>query len=213
MLPEAGRDERPAVADPDRADHDDRVAGHTAGDEGQHLVGWAVEPLDVVRHDEDRPGGRHLHHQVEGGESGQERLRRRALLGTERAQECASLRGPEGVDGVEHGSEQLVQAGEGKLGLGLDAGRRQDGASRGPRLIGGRMQQRGLADARLTRDHDRGTFIGGPLDERPQEAEVVVPADEARCHSHRLNSRRRRPSAQYGPRRPSEAAPAPGPPR
>ena len=56
---------------------------------------------------------------------------------------------------IEKGSAELMQAGEGELHLSLDAGESDDPEVR--RLIRDVLEQRGLADARLTVHHQRPT--------------------------------------------------------
>ncbi len=141
------------LAAADGQDHRDGIGQQPAGGEHDRARGRPVEPLDVVDHHQHR---RRLGEHVEQPE------RRRAhqiALGTgglgqpERAAEGSRLRARQAVECAEHGTQQLVQAAEGDLDLGLDAARPQhDGIAGGRHRV---IEQRALADARFAANHER----------------------------------------------------------
>ena len=140
---------RVVVARPD--EHGDRVGLQPPRHEHERLGRRAVEPVGVVDDAQQRPlvGG--------GGEQAQhgDRDQEAVLDPLGRQPEGAAQRGGLHVGqlagAVEHRPQQLVQAGEGQLGLGLDAGPREHahpvGAGQRP------LQQRGLADPGLAAQH------------------------------------------------------------
>ncbi len=83
---------------------------------------------------------------------------------------------------IEHGPTQLMQPAVGELHLGLDANRTRDAATFG--MLGQIIEERGLAHARLTAEHDDsalpGPSVGQELVERlalrlpPQESDRTV---------------------------------------
>ena len=60
QLVDAGRIERRCLAIAQPHQHHERIGAEAAGDEGERIGGWAVEPLDVVGDDQDR-GARRRH--------------------------------------------------------------------------------------------------------------------------------------------------------
>ena len=82
------------------------------------------------------------------------------------------------IGAAEDRPQELVQAGEGQVRLGLHAGRAQDGHPAGLRARGGLREQRGLADPGLAADHQRATAVRHALDELGDQGELAVTAEE-----------------------------------
>jgi hypothetical protein len=61
--------------------------------------------------------------------------------------------------------QELVQPGEGELGLCFDASRRQDPTAAGLKALASTLQQRRLADARFAADDQRAADTRQTIDE------------------------------------------------
>ena len=136
-----------------REHHPDRVGGQPPGDEAQGLRRRLVQPLLVVDHADQRALPGHVAEQAEHGQPDQEPVRRRPGGQPERGPQGIALRHRDPVEVVRHRRAQLMEPGEGQGHLGLHARRARHPApgGRGPR--GQVVQQRGLAHARVTADH------------------------------------------------------------
>jgi hypothetical protein len=72
-LREPGRLNGTIDALPDGEHQHQRFEMHPAGHEGQHIAGWAVEPMCIVGDEQQRNGLRSLHQEIQCRQSNQER--------------------------------------------------------------------------------------------------------------------------------------------
>jgi hypothetical protein len=121
-----------------------------------------------------------LRQQAEYGQAHQEPVRGRAGAEAERGLQGLALRLGQTAEPVQHRRAQLMQAGEGQLHLRLDPDRAHYLAAR-RRRSGQLVQQRGLAHARLTADHQH-PALSGPdrLDDPAQGADLATAAPQGR---------------------------------
>jgi hypothetical protein len=149
-----------------------------AGGEGQRLGRGPVQPLSLVDQPQHRPVLGRLGQQAEHRHRDQEPVLR--LLPTrgaeaEGATEGLRLRPGQAPDQLQQRAEQLVQGGEGQLGLGLDPAGPQHGHPVGP--PGGMVEQRRLADAGLPAHHQHPAARPTGVGEQPfQDVALGAPA-------------------------------------
>ena len=159
------------------------------GDEPEHLPRGAVEPLHVVDDAEKRAVVRGRE-QAECRQRDEEAVRRLAGLETECDAQSRPLMLGDGVEPVEQRSAELVQARERQLHLGLDALDLRDAEpGRLPRRI---PQQCGLADARLTADHERSAATAARAVEQPVQRVALVDSPAEPGPGHRPTDGNRR---------------------
>ena len=121
---------RSAVRIPDGGEQHDRLVTDPAGEETQDGGAGFVQPLHVVGHHHHGTRGCGVAEQGEGGQADEEDPRGGFLGEPERGGQGLALRGRQTVVlgqalAVDQRCEQLVQAGEGQPGLGLQTGRVQ----------------------------------------------------------------------------------------
>jgi hypothetical protein len=154
------------------------------GDEHQGVGRRLVEPVRVVDHTQHGPPLGHLGEQAEDGHRGQEPVVVAATLQAERGPKGRGLGPGQAPDLTEDRPQQLVQAGEGQLGLGLDAARLQDlhvGS-----MLDGILEQRRLPRTSLpAQDEDAAPETPGGVQERRQRRALGVPAVQ---HHHPADS-------------------------
>ena len=131
----------------DGEDHRDPLRQQAPPDERQRLGGGLVEPLRVIEYADQRSVLGDLGQQAERRQRHEKALRRRAVLQTERDLQRVPLRARQASELTEHRRAQLVQPGERKLHLGLDA--RGAGDATALRVLEHVLEQRRLADPRL----------------------------------------------------------------
>src|SRR5262249_21403045 len=112
-----------------------------------------VQPLGVVDETHQRPFLRELGEDAEERERDEERIGARRGREPEGGAERVRLRLGQLLERRQLAAEELVEPGEGELGLGLDAGRAKDAGSvaRRPRVVEGRA----LAHARFPAQYER----------------------------------------------------------
>ena len=175
--PQAGRRGVEALAVARGEDEDDALGADAPRGEEQRLERRGVEPVDVVDDGQQRLvlGGRAEQAEHGGGDGeavvgdglaeGQRPLQRRGLGGRDR------------VDEVEQRAQQVEQAGERDVALGLVAARAQD-AEVGRRRDGG-VEQRALADPGLAVDDEhRALALAGRLEDGLELALFAGPSDD-----------------------------------
>ena len=138
-----------------------------------HISGWSAVAL-----------GQQAQHR----KTDQEAVGRRPCALSERRGQRIALRGRQAIETVQQRRAQLVQAGEGEVHVGFDAGRARDAKS--GRALGDVVQQCGLADARLAAQHENLALPRARgLDQAVQRLALVVSAKQALIriarHSHR----------------------------
>ena len=140
---------------PGGAEQDDALGAEPAGDEDQRLAGGVVEPVDVVGGDEVGLLLRRGAQQRQHGRGDGEAVERGRRLQRQRAAQRARLHLGDAVAQGQQRGQQLQQARERDVGLGLEAPRAQDPevALRGG--VEGRAQQGGLADSGLAVEQER----------------------------------------------------------
>ena len=142
-------------------DHRDAFGAEPAAGEQERLQRRLVEPLRVVDRNQDRLLlGRHREQAEQAGRDREPVVRRRRPE-RERPPQRARLHLRDVVEAVEQGCDQLGQAGERDVGLGLDPPRPQHPQPR--RLADRPAHQRGLADAGLAVHQQRPALAGTGL--------------------------------------------------
>jgi pimeloyl-ACP methyl ester carboxylesterase len=129
------------------------------------ITGACVKPLRIVDDTQQRLLLSGIGKQAEHGEPDQEPIRRSAGAQTKRRTQSIALRARELPQTPEHRQTQRMQAGECELHLGLNARRPSNMASlrrhRKP------LQQSGLADPRLTTQHQHPALAGAHPRDQP----------------------------------------------
>ena len=90
----------------------------------------------------------------------------------------ASLRDRKGVGSAEHRTKQLMQTGEGKVGLALDARCGQDRDPARPCGFRRRGQDRRLSDPRITPNNEGATMLVKVVDEVSDACDLAVAAED-----------------------------------
>ena len=179
-----------------REQQHDALLLQPAGDEHERLARRRVEPRRVVdRHEH----GRAL---ADRGQQAERRgVEREAVAGhrrpeRERARERRPLRRRQRAQLGHDGAEQVGEAGERELGLGLDAARAQH---RHPVGGGDRVvEQRALADPRLAADHERGARSRvRPREQLRQAGPLCIAAEQHVAAILGFSSARRDPVRGY----------------
>ena len=109
-----------------REQQQDRLGLQAPGDEGKHLCRRPIEPLGVVDQAQQRRLLGSLGHEAQRREADQEAIGLLARAQPERGLERVALRQRQPLEAVEQRAAQLMQAGERKLHLRLDAHRAND---------------------------------------------------------------------------------------
>ncbi len=151
----------------------DRLGEQTPSDEGQRLRGNLVEPLRVVHEAEQRLLGRRVGQQAENRETDQEPVRRWPRTQPERRGQSLALRTGKPLDAPEERGAQLVQPGERKLHLGLDACPANDAVVAS--TLREMVQEGGLADTGLAPQHQDGAAPGLHHGAQPVEHLALAP--------------------------------------
>ena len=187
--------ERRRVAVADGGHERDRLALETPRDERQRPEARAIEPVRIVEDEDQRRGVGRVADELVGAERDKERVRLEVVRDAERRLERAPLRGGQGVLTPADRMQQLVQSGEGELGLGLDADGRQrarpDRAGALPRTV----QQRRLADARLAAEQQPAAAFADVIDDVVEAVRLRVAT--YKCRS-RVQAARRAHDARIG---------------
>ncbi len=108
--------------------------------------------MRIVDEAQERPLGCDRRQQVQHGQAHEKSIGRGSRADTERNAQRVTLRPREGIEVVQYRRAELMQAREGQLHLGLDAG----GPLHPAVISGGReaVEQSGLPDAGLTAEHE-----------------------------------------------------------
>jgi hypothetical protein len=160
----------------ERDQHADGLAGQPPRGEAERLERRAVDPVRVIDCDEQRRvGGRTGEQAEDGGKRGE------AVDGVvahgQRAAQGSGLRPREVLGQRQHRVQELVQARERQLGLVLGARGAQHADLGGP--LGGRPQQRGLADPGLSGQHEDGAAAGACVVQQDVDpGQLRCPADQ-----------------------------------
>ncbi len=184
QLVDTGGVERRFVAFAKPHHHCERIGAEAAGDEGEGIGGWAIEPLDIVGDDQDRGAGGRVREERERCEGDEERVLGRSLDEAKRHAEGRILRLRQRVEPCEDRSKQLVEASEGQVCLGPDAGRMEDPHPRGLGQHDGPLQKRRLADARIAVDQERPATGRRLDDEAGDDRQLAVPAEDPFAGDH-----------------------------
>ncbi len=145
----------------------------------QRVQRGGVNPLRVVDHNKQRAVLCQQRKQGEHGEPGQQRIGGHRIGGQrERTEQCSRLPVRQGRHLVQHWPQQLVQAGERQVLLGVPAGRGQHSQPGRPGLPFGIGQQDGLAHPCLTQQHQHLAARRGRIHKPPQPGQLTVSADE-----------------------------------
>ncbi len=99
-----------------RHQKDDRIRSYPTGDEGEHIAAWRVQPLHVVRHNQDGFAGCALRQQREGRQGDKKHVRRRGPVAqTECRLQGRALALGQGVDLLQDRSQRLLQGAVGQV--------------------------------------------------------------------------------------------------
>ena len=130
--------------------HPDAVGIQSPRDECEHIDRFLVEPLQVVDHDQGRPGARDRAEQGVRSEADQEHVGRRAENDPDRHPKGLALHRRQLVDEGLVAQHQSLHTGEGQAGLGLRADKSFGGHIRV--RFGDVVQQGRFPDAWVTAD-------------------------------------------------------------
>lgn len=130
----------------------DRFRTEAAGHERERVARRPVEPMGVLRDDEQGARRGALGEQLQGGERDAIGVRCRRIGQAQRDEERVALMVRQVLPPAQDGVQELVEPGEGEVGLGLDAGRREHLEAAALHPLAQRPDERGLADARLPVD-------------------------------------------------------------
>ena len=168
-----------------RHEHDrDRLREQPAGDERQREGGFLVEPLRIVDRTQKRLLLGRIREQAERRQADDEAIRRLAVAEPERHTQSLALGRGQSVEPTEHRRAELVQAGKRELDLRLNSDRPQQPQVR--RRIDRVVQQRGLADARLSAHHEGAALPRARRAKQPAESGALrVAATQGYSPSHR----------------------------
>jgi hypothetical protein len=178
MLRQSGIDERRRVTLARGGQQHDRIGLQAPGDEREDFGGRAVQPLRVLGQDQQRRVGGHLAQQVENGHRDPESLRCRLLAQSEGRVEHGALGGRQVRHAETQRTQELMKAGERQMSLGLHPGRADHREAALARRRGRRGQQPGLPDARLAVQHERAAAAGDPVEQRGQQLDLRIPAEQ-----------------------------------
>ena len=149
------------------------------GGKRQRVQRGGVDPLGVVDQHQQRAVLRQQRQQGQHGEPGQQRIGGHRIGGQrERTEQRFRLPVRQGRHPVQHRPQQLVQAGERQVLLGLPAGRGQHPQPRRPGLPFRIGEQDGLAHPRLAQQHQHLAVRRRRIHKPPQPGQLTVPADE-----------------------------------
>jgi hypothetical protein len=161
------------------------------GNEREDLQGRLVEPLGVLGQDQQRRLGCDLAEQVEHGHRDPEPLRRRIGAQPEGGVEHRPLRGGQVRHLGTQRAQQLMQARERQISLGLHPGRAQHHQTAFAGQVSRHREQPRLADARLAVQHQRAATRAGTAQQRGDQTDLGAPAEQrpgvARRARHLLN--------------------------
>ena len=160
------------------ANQADLAARQAPRDEAQHARARSVQPGQVVEDDEHGSCGGCLAKQHESRIRHDEPARGRAVAEAERDVEGVSVDRRELWQRVQEREEELVQTGEARPGLELDAGSAEDAHAHRRRRLRCGVQEAGLADTGLA-SHEQGSAVGpGRGEERADAAHLRLAPDE-----------------------------------
>jgi hypothetical protein len=183
--------DRGLIAGPDCGQQNNRLVLQPASDEGQHLYARAIEPVHVIRTCDHGRRFRRAAKDLQGGHRDEEQVGPTFGSDAERRLQCLPLRFGQGARQPQNRAEQLMEAGESKLGFGLYADGRQGLGPNGGGLPARALQQSRLADARLAPDQDRAAAVRYVTDERVDDLRLFVASNQlVRGHDMRIGSDR-----------------------
>jgi hypothetical protein len=182
---QAQRDRRRAVAPPCQQQAEPLVV-QAAGDEGERARRGRVQALDVVDPDDCRALPRQRPQHAEQAE--RDRPRQRELLEGFRAQQRRLQRAPLrprelGQDRLGDLGQQVPEGGVGELRLGVDRPARQHAVRTGGSGRQALLPQRGLADAGLALQHQRGRAGLDRVEELLDAAQLRLAADDPQARA------------------------------
>jgi hypothetical protein len=158
-----------------REHHGDGVGHHASRHELQRLHRSPVQPLHVVDQAHQRPLDGRLGEQRQDRQTDQEAIRRAPFTQPERGLQRILLRTGQALQPIQHRRAELMQPGERELRLRLDASDTRDATPR--RRAAHVVQQRALADPRLTAQDHHGTMARPHLVQQPiQRLALAAPA-------------------------------------
>ena len=159
----------------------------------QHVKARTVEPLRVVRDQQQWARVRRVGNKPVGGKGDAERIRLDQVVDAECCVERLSLGIRKPLDVAANRPEQLVQSRKGELGLRLDAHGRERASTQGARAAARAVQQRRLSDPGLPADHQRSAAVADAVQKRVDPRNLVVAPDQL---AGRMPAGSRRPYAE-----------------
>jgi hypothetical protein len=167
------------VGDAGREHHADRIGLQATSHEHERQRGRLAPPTGIVDHAQQRALDRCLRQKPEHREPDDEPVRRDTGAHPEDGLQRAALRFWQALESTEQRRAQLMQAGIGKLHLGLHPHRPQDGhVRRHPDQV---LEQRRLADPRVPPQHQRPAFSAlDVLDQLLESSALLSPPEQVR---------------------------------
>jgi hypothetical protein len=143
---------------------------HPAGNECQHIAGWAVEPMRIVGDEQQRSGLRGLHQEIQRRQGNQEEVWRNGIAQAKRRLQRGAVRRRKSVEAPEQRLQQLMQPGKRQMCLRLRTRNGQRPHPAGCRVLATFRHQRRFSDASLAAHDDSTAALTRAVDEVAQNA-------------------------------------------
>jgi hypothetical protein len=144
----------------------------------------ASSQVDVVGDQQHRLVGGDVGEEVEGRETDQEDHGHAGIEEAEGGQQRLPLGRRQSLGARQHRTEQLVEAGEGRVRLAVPAGDREDPAAAGTGGTCGGVEKGGLPDARIAADQQGAAVLREIAQPPVQERDLAVaPVEQLRAHA------------------------------
>ena len=185
QLGQAGLPERGRRRVTQRGEQRDRLGLQAPRHEGQDVGGGGVEPVRVLDGEQHRGVGGGVADQLQRGERDAEEVWRRGAAHPEGGLHRFAVRGGQRVEVVEDRQQQLVQARERQVRLGLHAGGAEHPHAAAGRAARRLPEQRRLPDPRLAADEQRAAPLPHPVEQARDRVQLAVAAEDQRGSEHR----------------------------
>ncbi len=157
----------------------DVAAGQPPGHEPQHLRAWAIHPEHVVQHDQQRLLLAGSPYELERRARDDQPVWGPALAEPQRDREGVAVQRAQLLDPVQQRQQRLVERREADIGLEFRTGCAYHADAERAGAPRGDVQQRGLADAGVSDQHQRLAAEPRAFDERLQYVDLRVASDHA----------------------------------
>ena len=146
-----------------REQHRHRLRAEPSSDEQHRLRRRGIDPLEVVDDAQKRAVLGRLREQAESRQTQQQTILHALLTHSQSAPQGGGLRAGQTIDQRVQRAQQLLQAGEGEVVLGLRPRAAKRSQARAPRRV---IEHRGLPDPGLAADHQRSARAGARIIEQ-----------------------------------------------